>query len=101
MKMLLIIFRESLAEQVHGLMKEHDVTAYTELHNVSGTGETGPTIQFTLATGANRMILAAIPESAAYRLIEGFARFRAEHVKRQTDDLVPLHMFALPCEQVV
>lgn len=101
MKMLVIIFRESLALHVHALMKAHDVTAYTEFHNVSGTGETGPTIQFSLATGANRMILAAIPESAAYRLIEGFSRFRAEHIREQPEDLVPLHVFALPCEQVV
>ena len=101
MKMLLIIFRESLAEQVHALMKEHDVSAFTELHNVSGTGETGPTIQFSLATGANRMILAAIPESAAYRVIDGFSRFRTEHIRQQPDDLIPLHVFALPCEQVV
>ena len=101
MKMLLIIFRESLAERVHALMKEHEVTAYTELHNVSGMGENGPTIQFSLATGANRMILAAIPESAAYRLIDGFTRFRAEHVRQRPDDPVPLHVFALPCDQVV
>jgi len=101
MKMLLIIFRESLSEHVHALMKHHDVTAFTELHNVSGTGETGPTIQFSLATGANRMILAAIPESAAYRLIDAFERFRSERVRQRTDDLIPLHVFALPCEQVV
>jgi len=101
MKMLLIIFRESLAEQVHALMKQYDVTAFTELHNVSGTGETGPTIQFSLATGSNRMILAAIPESAAYRLIEGFTQFCGEHIRQQPEDLVPLHVFALPCEQVV
>jgi hypothetical protein len=101
MKMLLIVFRELLAEQVHALMKEHDITAFTEFHNVSGTGETGPTVQFSLSAGANRLILAAIPESSAYRLIDGFTRFRAEHLRQQADDPIPLHVFALPCEQVV
>ena len=101
MKMLLIVFRELMAEQVYALMKEYDVTAFTELHNVSGTGETGPTVQFFLSAGANRMILAAVPESAAYRLIDGFTRFRTEQVRRQSDDPVPLHVFVLPCEQVV
>jgi len=101
MKMLLIVFREMLAEQVHAMMKDHAVTAFTEFHNVSGTGETGPTLQFSLSAGANRLILAAIPESAAYRLIEGFTKFRAEHLRQQADDPVPLHVFVLPCEQVV
>jgi len=101
MKMLLIVFRELLAEQVHTLMKEHDITAFTEFHNVSGTGETGPTVQFSLSAGANRMILAAIPESAAYRLIEGFTKFRADHLRHHAEDPVPLHVFIMPCEQVV
>jgi len=101
MKMLLIVFRESMAEQIHALLKEYEVTAFTELHNVSGRGETGPTVQFFLSAGANRMILAAVPEAAAYRLIEGFTKFRAEQVRHQDDDPVPLHVFVLPCEQVV
>lgn len=101
MKMLLIVFRELMAEQVHALLQEYEVTAFTELHNVAGKGETGSTVQFSLSAGANRMILVAIPEAAAYRLIEGLTKFRAEHVKRQGDNAVPIHVFTLPCEQVV
>ncbi len=99
MKMLLIVFRESMVEQVHALLKEYEVNAYTELHNVAGRGETGPTVQFFLSPGANYMILAAVSDQVAYRLIDGFMRYRAEHV--QGDDAFPLHVFVLPCEQVV
>jgi hypothetical protein len=101
MKMLMIVFRESIAKQIHGLMKEYEVTAYTELQNVSGRGETGPTLHFSLSAGANRMILAAIPEQLAYRLIEGLTRYRTEHMRQQAEDTFPLHVFVLPCEQVV
>lgn len=101
MKMLMIVFRESIAQQIHALMKDYEVTAYTELHNVSGKGETGPTLHFSLSTGANRMILAAIPESVAYRVIEGLNRYRTEQLQQRTDDAFPLHVFVLPCEQVV
>ena len=101
MKMLMIVFRESIAKQIHGLMKEYEVTAYTELQNVSGRGETGPTLHFSLSAGANRMILAAIPEQLAYRLIEGLTRYRREHMRQQAEDTFPLHVFVLPCEQVV
>ena len=99
MKMLLIVFRESMVEHIHALLKEYEVNAFTELHNVAGKGETGPTLHFSLSTGANCMILAAVSDQVAYRLIDGFMRYRAEHV--QGDDAFPLHVFVLPCEQVV
>jgi nitrogen regulatory protein PII len=101
MKMLMIVFRESIAEQIHALMKDYEVTAFTELQNVSGRGETGPTLHFSLSAGANRMILAAVPEQLAYRLIEGLARYRTEHLRQQAEGTFPLHVFVLPCEQVV
>ncbi|TKS61673.1 MAG: hypothetical protein EWM72_00421 [Nitrospira sp.] len=101
MKMLLIVFRESMVEHIHALLKEYEANAFTELHNVAGKGETGPTVQFFLSPDANCMILTAVSEQVAYRLIEGFTRYRAEHVVRQGDKLFPLHVFVLPCEQAV
>jgi nitrogen regulatory protein PII len=101
MKMLMIVFRESIAQQIHALLKEHEITAFTELQNVSGRGETGPTLHFSLSAGANRMILAAVPEQIAYRLIDGLTRYRMEHMRQQTEGTFPLHVFVLPCEQVV
>ncbi|MCP9470535.1 MAG: hypothetical protein NNA31_11115 [Nitrospira sp.] len=101
MKMLLIIFREVMAPHVHALLKEHGVTAFTELYNVAGTGMTGPTVQFSLSADANRMIFAAVSEQVASRLVDGLITFREKHVRRQNDHLVPLHAFILPCEQVV
>jgi nitrogen regulatory protein PII len=101
MKMLLIVFREPMAEQIHALLKEYGVTGFTELHNVSGKGETGSTVHFSLSAGANRMILTALPEQAAFRLIDVFTHYRTEHMTRQGEETYPLHVFALPCEQVV
>jgi nitrogen regulatory protein PII len=98
MKMLLIVFRQSIVERIHALLKEYEVNAYTELHNVAGRGETGPTVQFLLSPGANCMILTAVSEQLAYRLIDGFTRFKAEQGKGQHDHV---HVFILPCEQVV
>jgi nitrogen regulatory protein PII len=98
MKMLLIVFRESIVEQIHTLLKEYEVNAFTELHNVAGRGESGPTVQFFLSPGANCMILAAVSEQLAYRLIDGFTRFRAEQAMAEHNTV---HVFVLPCEQVV
>lgn len=101
MKMLLIVFRQSMVEHIHALLREYDVNAFTELHNVAGRGETGPTVQFLLSPGANCMILTAVSEPLAYRLIDGFTRFKAEQKMRQDDNMLPLHVFLLPCDQVV
>jgi nitrogen regulatory protein PII len=101
MKMLLIVFRQSMVEHIHALLKEFDVNAFTELHNVAGRGETGPSVQFLLSPGANSMILTAVSEKLAYRLIEAFTRLKAEQGMHQKDNAFPLHVFVLPCEQVV
>jgi nitrogen regulatory protein PII len=101
MKMLLIVFRQSMVEHIHALLKEYDVNAFTELHNVAGRGDTGPTVQFLLSPGANCMILTAVSEPLAYRLIDGFTRLKAEQGMHQHDNVFPLHVFLLPCEQVV
>ncbi len=101
MKMLLIVFRQSTVEHIHALLKEYDVNAFTELHNVAGRGETGPNVPFFLSPGANCMILTAVSEQVAYRLIDGFTRLKAEQGMRQHDNTFPLHVFVLPCEQMV
>jgi nitrogen regulatory protein PII len=101
MKMLMIVFRESLVEQVHALLSEYDVTAFSELHNVTGRGVTGPTSQFFLAPTTNRMILTAVSDQLAHRLIDVFARFRLEQEAAKGSPAFPLHVFVLPCEQAV
>ncbi len=101
MKMLVIVFRESLVEQVHALLNEYEVSAFSELQNVTGKGVTGSTSQFFLAPTTNRMILAAVADQLAYRLIDAFTRFRLEQEAAKGDSLFPLHVFVMPCEQAV
>lgn len=98
MKMLMIVFRQSIVERIHALLKEYDVSAFTELNHVAGRGETGPHVQFLLSPGANCMILTAVSEQLAYRLIEGLTRFKAEQGMEQHNNV---HVFVLPCEQAV
>ena len=43
----------------------------------------------------------AVAEPLAYRLIDGFTRLKAEQGARQQDSVLSLHVFVLPCEQVV
>jgi len=41
MKMLMIVFGESMEEDIHSLLRTHHVGAFTEKHEVTGIGEAG------------------------------------------------------------
>jgi hypothetical protein len=99
--MLLIVFRESLEEEIHGLLHAHHVKAFTELHKVGGTGETGAAFHSFAWPGVNGMILTALPDDHAERVAEGFKAFRDERRHEQHGANIPLRVFVLPCEQTV
>jgi hypothetical protein len=101
MNMLLIVFRESLEEEIHGLLKELHVKAFTELHKVGGAGETGAAFHSFAWPGVNAMVLTVLPEDHADRVVEGLKSFRDKRVKGQHGLKLPLHVFVLPCLQVV
>ena len=101
MNMVMIIMKESLEDEVRDLLKQHDVTGFTEMHQVIGQGEAGPTLDSLAWPGFNDLILAAMPEHKAREVIEALLRFRNETMERQHGAKVPLRVFSLPCEQVV
>ena len=101
MKMLFIVFRESLEEEVHALLNELHVKAFTELHKVGGTGETGAAFHSFTWPGMNALVLTALPEDQAERVVEGLKGFRDQRIQQQHGVKVPLHAFVLPCLQVV
>jgi len=101
MKMLLILFRESLEEEIHGLLKELHVKAFTELHKVGGAGEAGAAFHSFAWPGSNAMVLAALPEDHADRVVEGLKAFRDQRAQQQHGVKLPLRVFVLPCLQVV
>ena len=55
MKMLMIVFRESIVQHIHALLKEYDVTSFSEIHNVEGKGETGPAVKSFFSPGATAL----------------------------------------------
>ena len=101
MKMLLIVFRETLEEEIHGLLATHNVTAFTELHKVGGTGETGAAFHSYAWPGLNGMILTALPEDHAEGVINGLKAFRDQQVQEHHGAKFPLRVFVLPCELAV
>jgi nitrogen regulatory protein PII len=101
MRMLMIIMKESLEEEVREVLRNHNVGAFTEMHEVVGQGEAGATLHSLSWPGFNDLILAAMPEPEANQVIDALAEFRERTMQKQQGAKVPLRVFSLPCELVV
>jgi hypothetical protein len=101
MKMLMIVFRESLEEDIRELLGKHHVRAFTEMHDVTGMGEAGAAFHSLSWPGLNNMILASLPEPDADQVIAALKGFRDRQIQKQGGAKIPLRVFSLPCELVV
>ena len=101
MKMLMLIFKESLEEEVKAVLARHQVKAFTEMHELTGMGEGGATLHSLSWPGFNNMVLAAMPDSEADKVIGALKKYRDGLAAKQGNDRIPLRVFALPCELVV
>lgn len=101
MKMLLVIFRVSLDEDIQQLLLDLNVKAYTVAPKVLGFGEAGHAAGTFQHPGFNSLILLVLEEDQAQQVIGRLRMFRDELVCNQHEAKIPLHVFVLPCEQVV
>ncbi len=99
-KMLLIVFRDSLEDDIVALLRKLEVKAFTELHKVEGIGEAGAAY-CSLSSPGNSMILAALQEDHADRVVKGLREFRDRCARQQAGTKVPLRVFVLPCLEAV
>ena len=101
MKMLLVIFRESLDEDIRQLLQRLNMKAFTEAPKVFGIGEAGRAADTIDRPGFNSLIISALETDQAERIIAGLKIFRDEQSRNQGGAKIPLRVFVLPCEQVV
>jgi hypothetical protein len=101
MKMLLVIFRESLDEDIRQLLRDLDLNAFTEAPKVLGIGEAGRATDTVQQPGFNSLILSALEDDQAENVGAKLKQFRDELSRSQHGAKIPLRVFVLPCEQVV
>ncbi len=101
MKMLLVIFRESLDEEIRRLLRSLNVKAFTEASKVLGVGEAGMAADTFEQPGFNSLILAALDDEQAERVIAGLQQFREDMSRNQRGAKIPMRAFILPCDQVI
>ena len=101
MKMLMIVFRDSIEEEIKALLARQHVRAFTEMHDVIGTGEAGAAFHSLSWPAFNDMILVALPETEADSVVAALKAFRDLQVEKQHGAKIPLRVLAVPCELLV
>ncbi len=101
MQMVVAIFRQSLETEILAVLRACEVRTFTDIAEVLGVGETGPALHTLSRPGFNSMVLAALAEPEAERVIAALRGFRDRCAVRRRGAGVPLHVFVLPCEQVL
>jgi hypothetical protein len=101
MKMLMIVCRDSIEEEVKALLARQHVRAFTELHDVTGTGEAGAAFHSLSWPAFNDMILVALPEAEAESVVAELKAFRDLQIEKQHGAKIPLRVFAVPCDLLV
>ena len=94
MKLVMIVFRSSMEEDVFGLLARLHVSSFTDIPEVFGAGETGRVFASFEQPGSNSVILAALEDDDVPAVIEGLRHFR--HGAN-----IPVRAFVLPCVQAL
>ena len=101
MKMVVLIFRRTLDDEVRNLLEKLDIHAYTEIPKVHGIGEAGAAFGSFTSLGENSLILLAVPKEQASQMVKVFQDLRDRLGKDQHDAKIPMKLFVLPCEQII
>jgi hypothetical protein len=99
-KMVAVIYRQSLDQDIRRLLKGIDVKDFTEAPKIFGIGDAGDAAHTFPGKGHTCMILSAMREDQAERVIGQLKEFRDDMATIQGTDKVPLRVFAFPCEEM-
>jgi hypothetical protein len=99
-KMLMLIFRSSLETDVLALLRDLRVESFSDVPEVLGVGQTGIAFHSFPSPGFNCMILAALDDLEAERIVRGIRRFH-DRLRDVQDSPIPLRLFVVPCTQAI
>ena len=100
MKMLTIICRESLEDEVLLLLGSQGITGYTVLNEVGGSGETGHVSGTHGWKDRNKVFMMALNDDQIPALAEAIKAWRAKLTQEQGHNKVPFRAYLQPCERI-
>lgn len=101
MKMLLIVFRDSLEQEIHQQLKDLGIKAFTEAPKLLGAGEAGTALNTFDWPGTNAMVFAVVEDGQATRVVQGLKVLRERMSEQQHGAKIPMRVFVIPCELAV
>ena len=101
MKMVMIVFRDSLKDEVLTLLQAREIKAYTLLSEVTGMGQSGVARGNVTSLGFNSLVLVALPDQHADQVIGDLKVFHDGLAEEHPSGKAPVHAFVFPCTQVV
>lgn len=100
MDMLMIVFRAALKERVHELLRTCGVTAYTEIPQTIGTGQSGSTEGVSFYAGGNSVILTSLEPERRDKVADAVKAWCIEAEKAGW--IKPtIRVFCWPCTQLI
>jgi nitrogen regulatory protein PII len=100
MRMLMLVFRSSLEEEMLKELDELGVKAFTQHPTVLGSGLSGKALN-TLVSPSNSMVWAAMEDAEARRVALALKKFQRELKLHQQGAKIPLRIYIFPCEEIV
>jgi nitrogen regulatory protein PII len=100
MDMLMIVFRAALKERVQEILRTCEVTAYTEVPNTIGTGQSGSTEGMSFYSGGNSVILVSLEPAQRDKVVDTVKAWCAE-AKRSGWVKPAIRVFSWPCTQLI
>lgn len=101
MQLVLLVYRTSLEHEVLTILRRCEVSAFTRVPEVWGAGTSGLALHTFAEPGFNAMVLVALTDAKVAALVTALRDFRDAAVARQRGAALPLHVFLLPCRQVL
>ena len=99
MDMLMIVFRTSLNERVHEILRLSGVMAYTEFPQATGTGQSGTTEGASFYAGGNSVIMVSLEPVQRDKVAGAFKAWCAE--AQHSGWVKPaIRVFSWPCTQI-
>ena len=100
MKMLTIVCREILEDDVLVLLGDQRITGYTVLNEAGGSGETGKVSGTHGWKDRNKVFLIALDDDQVPSLVEAVKACRAKLLQEHGHGKISFRAFLQPCERI-
>jgi len=100
MKMLTLICREGIEDEIQVMLSDLKVEGYTVISGVLGSGQTG-TVTGKAWTDRNTLYLIALDDARMVPLVNAVREVHTRLVQENDGHEVPLKVFLQPCDLIV